>query len=174
MALVISLYRSCRSHLALQNALHDIFFSLQWRHRNAMRFQISGNSDACPTFCSGQYQRKYRSSASLVCVKGIHWYFKGLQCGERFHFRASCYLSGKTRIVLYVIHCPIWYNCTSNVCLSFCALNCRHVHRDSRIQKQILYEVAHAKCQWPPMTYTDLNYFIFKHHRPCCFLVNIT
>ena len=41
---------------------------------NAMASQITGVSIIYSTICSGADQRKHQSSASLVFVRGIHWW----------------------------------------------------------------------------------------------------
>ena len=40
----------------------------------AMAFQITGVSSVCSTVCSGAYQQKHQSSASMSFVRGIHWW----------------------------------------------------------------------------------------------------
>ena len=47
--------------------------TLQWRHiLSAMASQITGAAMVCSAVCSGAYQRKHQSSASLAFVRGIH------------------------------------------------------------------------------------------------------
>ena len=45
-----------------------------WTHviMSAMTSQINGVSIVCSTVCSGAYQRKHQSSASMAFVRGIH------------------------------------------------------------------------------------------------------
>ena len=40
---------------------------------SAMASQISRVTSVYSTICSGAYQRKHKKSASLACVRGIHW-----------------------------------------------------------------------------------------------------
>ena len=50
---------------------------------SAMASQITGVSNVCSTVCSGVYQRKHQSSASLVFVRGIHrWPVDSLHKGS--------------------------------------------------------------------------------------------
>ena len=53
----------------------EIILTLQWRHNE--------RNDVYPTVCSGTYQRKHQSSASLAFVMGIHrWPVDSLTKGQ--------------------------------------------------------------------------------------------
>ena len=59
---------------------------------SALASQITGVSVVWPTVCSGSYQRKHQSSASLSFVRGIHWW-PGQQREKCFHLMTSSWLS---------------------------------------------------------------------------------
>ena len=79
--------------LCFQVAMHqsDVIMS-------AMASQITGVSIICSTVCSGAYERKYQSYASLTFARGIHRWpveplIKGQRPGECFQLITSSLIS---------------------------------------------------------------------------------
>ena len=68
--------------------------ALQWRHNGAMASQITSLTIVYSIVYSGADQRKHQSFASLIFVRGIHWWpvnspHKGQWRGKCFHLMTS-------------------------------------------------------------------------------------
>ena len=60
-----SIMMACRTHMRTDNHYNDVIM-------RAIASQITGVSIVCSAVCSGAYQRKHQSPASLAFVRGIH------------------------------------------------------------------------------------------------------